>query len=126
MDATSGAMEPGRGAAAPLSVAAVDAEPPPSTEEAVDKAIVTDDSMDPDILKKEVMAHYKAVGAVTEAHLVMPKGRLRVHHRGNRPHDSLCAGQRDDGRLQCLLRVRATEVLQYLMPTVNEDDAKKA
>ena len=73
MDVTSGAMEPGRGAAAPLSVAAVDAEPPPSTAEAVDKAIVTDDSMDPDILKKEVMAHYKAVGAVTEANPVMPK-----------------------------------------------------
>ena len=29
--------------------------------------------MDPDILKKEVMAHYKAVGAVTEANPVMPK-----------------------------------------------------
>ena len=30
--------------------------------------------MDPDILKKEVMAHHKAVGAVTEANSVMPKG----------------------------------------------------
>ena len=29
--------------------------------------------MDPDILKKEVMAHHKAVGAVTEANPVMPK-----------------------------------------------------
>ena len=73
MDVASGAMEPGRGAVAPFSVAAVDAEPPPSTEEAVDKAIVTDDSMDPDILKKEVMAYHNAVGAVTEANPVMPK-----------------------------------------------------
>ena len=30
--------------------------------------------MDPDILKKEVMAHHKAVGAVTEANPVIPKG----------------------------------------------------
>ena len=29
--------------------------------------------MDPDILKKEVMAHHKAVGAVTETNPVMPK-----------------------------------------------------
>ena len=37
-----------------------------------------DASMDPGILEKDVMAHHKAVGAVTEANFVMSKGNFKA------------------------------------------------
>merc|ERR1711879_314426 len=41
---------------------------------AIDKAIVMGAAMDPELLKKGVMAHHKAIGATSESNPVLSKG----------------------------------------------------
>jgi len=93
---------------------------------AVDKAIVMGASMDPELLKKGVMAHHKAIGAVSEANPVMSKADFEAINAAiGRMIASVPESQTMDVYNAFSALVPA-EVPQYLMSTVNEADAKRA
>merc|ERR1719420_101324 len=87
---------------------------------AVDKAIVMGASMDTELLKKGVMAHHKAVGAVSEANPVMSKADFEAINAAiGRMIASVPESQTMDVYNAFSALVPA-EVPQYLMSTVNE------
>merc|ERR1712078_970827 len=93
---------------------------------AVDKAIVMGASMDSDLLKAGVMAHHKAIGAVSEANPVMSKADFEAINAAiGRMIASVPESQTMDVYNAFSALVPA-EVPQYLMSTVNEADAKRA
>merc|ERR1712118_644594 len=93
---------------------------------AVDKAIVMGASMDPELLKKGVMAHHKAILAVKEANPVMSKANFEAINAAiGRMIASVPESQTMDV-YNAFSAFVPPEVPQYLMSTVKEDDAKKA
>ena len=93
---------------------------------AVDKAIVMGASMDPELLKKGVMAHHKAIGAVSEANPVMSKADFEAINAAiGRMIASVPESQTMDVYYAFSALVPA-EVPQYLMSTVNAADARRA
>merc|ERR1711982_196944 len=93
---------------------------------AVDKAIVMGASMDSELLKKGVMGHHKAMGAVSEANPVMSKADFEAINAAiGRMIASVPESQTMDVYNAFSALVPA-EVPQYLMSTVNEADAKRA
>jgi len=93
---------------------------------AVDKAIVMGASMDPELLKKGVMAHHKAIGAVSEANPVMSKADFEAINAAiGRMIASVPESQTMDV-YNAFSNLVPAEVPAYLMSTVNEADAKRA
>merc|ERR1719353_2442940 len=89
---------------------------------AVDKAIVMGASMDPELLKKGVMAHHKAIGGTSESNPVLSQADFEaVNAAIGRMIASVPESQTMD-----VYNAFSAEVPQYLMSTVNEADAKRA
>merc|ERR1719214_370455 len=83
-------------------------------------------SMDPDLLKKGVMAHHKAILAVKEANPVMSKGDFEAINAAiGRMIASVPESQTMDV-YNAFSALVPKEVPEYLMSTVNEESAKRA
>ena len=93
---------------------------------AIDKAIVMGASMDADLLKKGVMAHHKAVGAVSESNPVLSQADFEaVNAAIGRMIASVPESQVMDV-YNSFSALTSPDVPPFLMSTVNEADAKKA
>merc|ERR1719492_309509 len=93
---------------------------------AIDKAIVMGASMDPELLKKGVMAHHKAIGSVSEAKPVMSKADFEAINAAiGRMIASVPEKQTMDV-YDAFSALVSADVPPYLMSTVKEADAKKA
>jgi len=93
---------------------------------AIDKAIVLGASMDADLLKKGVMAHHKAVGAVSESKAVLSQADFEaVNAALGRMIASAPESQVMDV-YNAFSTLTSPDVPAFLMSTVNEADAKAA
>jgi len=93
---------------------------------AVDKAIVMGAAMDPELLKKGVMAHHKAVGATSEANPVLSKADFEAINAAiGRMIASVPESQTMDV-YNAFSNLVSADVPPYLMSTVKEADAKAA
>merc|ERR1712176_357297 len=93
---------------------------------AVDKAIVMGASMDSELLKKGVMAHHKAIGAVSESNPVLSKADFEAINAAiGRMIASVPESQTMDV-YNSFSGLVSGDVPNFLMSTVNEADAKKA
>merc|ERR1739848_938807 len=93
---------------------------------AVDKAIVMGASMDSELLKKGVMAHHKAMGAVSESNPVLSKADFEAINAAiGRMIASVPESQTMDV-YNAFSNLVSGDVPSYLMSTVNEADAKAA
>merc|ERR1712118_495666 len=93
---------------------------------AVDKAIVMGASMDPELLKKGVMAHHKAIGAVSEANPVMSKADFEAINAAiGRMIASVPESQTMDV-YNAFSALTSPDVPPFLMSTVKEADARTA
>merc|ERR1711879_744956 len=93
---------------------------------AVDKAIVMGASMDPELLKKGVMAHHKAIGATSESNPVLSKADFEaVNAALGRMIASVPESQTMDV-YNAFSSLVSGDVPPYLMSTVKEADAKAA
>ena len=99
---------------------------PAEWAKAVDKAIVMGASMDPDVLKKAVVAHHKAIGGLTATNPVLSEADLtEVNAAIGRMIASVPESQTMDV-YNAFSAVVGKDVPAYLMSTVKEEDAKKA
>jgi len=93
---------------------------------AVDKAIVMGASMDSELLKKGVMAHHKAMGAVSESNPVLSKADFEAINAAiGRMIASVPESQTMDV-YNAFSGLTSGDVPPFLMSTVNEADAKAA
>merc|ERR1712241_1608846 len=87
---------------------------------AVDKAIVMGAAMDPELLKKGVMAHHKAVGAASEANPVLSKADFEAINAAiGRMIASVPESQTMDV-YNAFSNLVSADVPPYLMSTVKE------
>jgi len=99
---------------------------PAEWAKALDKAIVMSASMDPDVLKKAVVAHHKAIGGLTATNPVLSEADLtEVNAAIGRMIASVPESQTMDV-YNAFSAVVGNDVPAYLMSTVKEDDAKRA
>merc|ERR1712060_798888 len=93
---------------------------------AVDKAIVMGASMDSELLKKGVMAHHKAMGAVSESNPVLSKADFEAINAAiGRMIASVPESQTMDV-YSAFSNLVSADVPPFLMSTVKESDAKAA
>jgi hypothetical protein len=93
---------------------------------AVDKAIVMGASMDSELLKKGVMAHHKAMGAVSESNPVLSKADFEAINAAiGRMIASVPESQTMDV-YNAFSGLTSADVPPFLMSTVKEADAKAA
>jgi hypothetical protein len=93
---------------------------------AVDKAIVMGAAMDPELLKKGVMAHHKAIGAVSDANPVLSKADFEaVLASLGRMIASVPESATMDV-YNAFAALTSSDVPPYLMSTVTEGDARTA
>merc|ERR1712124_168006 len=93
---------------------------------AVDKAIVMGASMDPELLKKGVMAHHKAIGAASESNPVLSKADFEAINAAIGRMIASVPESQTMAVYDSFSALVPAEVPQYLMSTVNEGDAKRA
>merc|ERR1740127_110089 len=93
---------------------------------AVDKAIVMGAAMDPELLKKGVMAHHKAIGSTSEANPVLSKADFEAINAAlGRMIASVPESQTMDV-YNAFNGLVSGDVPAFLMSTVKEADAKTA
>jgi hypothetical protein len=93
---------------------------------AVDKAIVMGAAMDPELVKKGVMAHHKAVGATSEANPVLSKADFEAINAAIGRMIASVPESKTMDVYNSFSNLVSGDVPPFLMSTVNEGDAKAA
>jgi hypothetical protein len=99
---------------------------PGAWAKAIDKAIVMGASMDPELLRKGVMAHHKAIGAASESNPVLSKADFEAINAAIGRMIASVPESQTMAVYDSFSGLVPAEVPQYLMSTVNEGDAKRA
>merc|ERR1719327_2378090 len=83
-------------------------------------------SMDPELLRKGVMAHHKAIGAASESNPVLSKADFEAINAAIGRMIASVPESQTMAVYDSFSALVPAEVPQYLMSTVNEGDAKRA
>jgi len=93
---------------------------------AIDKAIVMGAAMDPELLKKGVMAHHKAIGSVSESNPVLSKADFEAVNAALGRMIASVPESKTMDVYNAFSSLTSSDVPPYLMSTVKEADAKAA